>query len=492
MGFWKKSMGRVGANASDLADSAQPAAAVPSPQPVVSIDLAANTAQAQRLADLDRQTEKDPRSAQAWFAKAEVLAESGRHEEALAAYDRALQWDPRLAMALRGKALVLRQIHKTAEALETVDLALQVDPGLALAWRAKGAILRDLERHAEGLACYETGLTIDPQDALLWSNKGNVLLKLGRIAEARASYQRALTIDPGFADAINGLRRAKNAEVRIDNFRRDPPDGRHIVVTASGTENLKHWLSVLGFELRREPSGSTTLVGDDAYERIVHYKNSLWVGSCRLGEWGTRDNHDVWFTLQPEAGAEHGGPQYDGWNRLAELLAAKAEQDPPPGGLPAPGFAPVKTPDSPETLRKDRVPSVISELKWSQPMPTFDLGRRAHLSKRLTVHSYSSQDAEPEETCGNLLTSGSSREEVPKKELEDMNGGGDATVMLCLEAHGYRLTGHTTDERRGSHEWWILHGDECIGRMVSHDFDLSINLYRSCAEYSRILEVLRS
>lgn len=287
-------------------------------------------------------------SAQAWFTKAEALAEIGHHEEALACYDRALAMDNRRAMALRGKALVLRKMKKPSEALEAVELALQVDPGLALAWRAKGAILGDLGVEAgKRLVCYERGLAIDPHDALLWCNKGNVLLKLERSAEAQASYQRALSIDPAFADAINGLRAvatAKNSEQLIRSVRREylaesgwsavePGPSKsnqqeRLLLDVSGTDDLRRWLSTQGFDLRKRVSGSSTLVGD-SYEHFDHYKTSLWMGPCRLGDWSGRDHHAC-LVFEPDTGSAHEEHQREGWHRLTEVLAWAATQDPQP------------------------------------------------------------------------------------------------------------------------------------------------------------------
>jgi len=277
------------------------------------------------------------------LAEAEALAEAGRHDEALAGYDRALKLDPRLAMALRGKARVLDSMGRHADALETIELSLQADPGLALAWRTKGAVLRNLGRDAEGLACYERGLAIDPHDALLWVNRGKALLRFCRLAEARASFERALSIDPGSTAASAGLRIStgvNSSGAIVKDFRRDPPNSERMVVTVSGADDLKRWLSVMGFDLKssREVTGfsSSTLVGSDNsdhYEHFDHhYKDttSLWLDSCRLGDWGTSSEREVWFVFEPNSNLDQAGPQRDGWNRLAELLTSIAKLEPPP------------------------------------------------------------------------------------------------------------------------------------------------------------------
>lgn len=281
------------------------------------------------------------RRSQAWLARAEALAELGRHEEALAGYDRALALDPRRAMALRGKAIVLRKMDKTAEALEAVELALQVDPRLALAWRAKGAILRDLRRDADALACYEQGLTIDPRDVLLWNNKGNVCLALGRVAEAQASYQRALSINPELASALEGMRschitKSLRREYHVGGHWSSvapepsmPPRTERLVVAVSNINLLERWLSVVGFRLEERIVGrKCVLMGGNFVEYGGHREASLLLDACRLGNWGKSGAHDVWFTFEPDSWAERGGPQYDGWNRLAEVLASNVKQDP--------------------------------------------------------------------------------------------------------------------------------------------------------------------
>lgn len=511
MSLWGKLIGRGRASAADGTGRAQPAA-TPSSLPAAPVGLGADTAQTRRLAELDPQIGKSPPSAQAWYAKAEALAELGRHEEALAGYNRALELDPRLAMALRGKALVLRTMHKSAEALVAVELALQVDPSLALAWRAKGAILRDLGRDAGGLICYEKGLAIDPRDALLWNNKGNVLLGLGRVVEAQASFMRALSIDPELADALKGMRssyftRSFCREYLVDGRWSSsapessiPPHTERLNVAVSNIDDVKRWLSVLGFELRQETSysgSSSTLSGGEHFDHRKTYKTSLWLDSCCLGDWGTSGDHEVEFTFEPDAGADHGGQQYDGWNRLAELLASNVTKDPPPAGQSVPGVAPTKDVAGLQTARELGVPGGHSELKWSQAAPTFDLRRVVSTATKLTVSSYSSRAAEPEETYGNLLTGGSTREEERKTEFEKSISD-EIVIAARLEANGYRLTHHPYYERGRYHSCSIASGDRQVGHMKSysnalaHSSTLSITLYRDAAAYPMILDILRS
>jgi len=116
---------------------------------------------------------------------------------------------------------------------------------------------------------------------------------------------------------------------------------------------------------------------------------------------------------------------------------------------------------------------------------------RVRFTKRLTVRSYSSREAEPEETYGNLLTGGSRQEELSKVEFSSMIDG-DSVITSKLEASGYQLSNHFENKRQGSRSCSIVLADQHLGRMVSYFSDISITLYRDAAEYPRLIAILRA
>ena len=125
----------------------------------------------------------------------------------------------------------------------------------------------------------------------------------------------------------------------ISSFCIEPTDGKRAVLTVSDTGDLRRWLRVFGFDLRSEVrNGRTTefrgtwtildsLAGN--HQPVSQDQGPLWMGSCRLGDWGTDGGHDLWLVAaepDPKTRAE----QHEGWGRLMNLLASNAAQDPEP------------------------------------------------------------------------------------------------------------------------------------------------------------------
>jgi tetratricopeptide (TPR) repeat protein len=165
----------------------------------------------------DRALALDGNSAPAWNNKGNALRDLKRPSEALAASDRALALDPAYAFAWYGKGSALYDLKRPSEALAACDRALALDPADAFAWNGKGNSLYDLKRYAEALEAYDRGFDRnDPRD---WRNKGNTLYALKRYAESLSVYEQSLSLEPesvrgwnGKALALRGLGRTAEAE----------------------------------------------------------------------------------------------------------------------------------------------------------------------------------------------------------------------------------------------------------------------------------------
>jgi protein O-GlcNAc transferase len=186
---------------------------------------------------LDRATECNGASAQAWSNRGHVLQLQGRHadaiasceralalapdavealnnhanallalgrcEEALAGFDRALAIDPRFAQGHNNRGLALHRLGRPDEALASFAAALAIDPHYAGALNNRGATLHSLRRHDAALASCDQALALKPDYPEAWNNRGLTLFELGRYEAALASFEPALAADRDFAEALN-------------------------------------------------------------------------------------------------------------------------------------------------------------------------------------------------------------------------------------------------------------------------------------------------
>jgi tetratricopeptide (TPR) repeat protein len=193
-----------------------------------SVELANSMRLLDAVACLDAGLLLDPGFFPCRLARARMLAEMERFDEALADLNYVLRQaqlpdvlasfaaileagmayvEARLTTnAEDGAAYLLRgNLHWHARnplaALEDYDRALKLDNSDVAVHVARGNALYNLNRFPDAVAAYERVLDRDQDDALAWYNRGNALQKLGRLSEAIDSYHRAIAVAPDFAEA---------------------------------------------------------------------------------------------------------------------------------------------------------------------------------------------------------------------------------------------------------------------------------------------------
>jgi tetratricopeptide (TPR) repeat protein len=156
---------------------------------------------ADALAELQRLTQQQPQSFDAWYALAALQDDRKQSQAALASYDRALAINAEQPHAWVKKGYLLDMLGQYDAGVAACDRAIALDANLSSAWYTKGYILDDLNRLDEALAAYQRSLELEPDMAVGWSNMGITLRKMQRLDEARSAQTRAIELDPNFAPA---------------------------------------------------------------------------------------------------------------------------------------------------------------------------------------------------------------------------------------------------------------------------------------------------
>jgi len=147
------------------------------------------------------------KDAEAYSAKAQLLAQSGSNTEAIAAYDSALSADPYNAQNFYKRGLLYQSEKQYNEAIADFTSAngltpQQPDPliGRAQSYLALGKI-------KEAAADLDEAVGVAPQNAVAWSVRGAVYERLGEKAKAAESYNHAISLRPRDEAARSGLAR---------------------------------------------------------------------------------------------------------------------------------------------------------------------------------------------------------------------------------------------------------------------------------------------
>jgi protein O-GlcNAc transferase len=141
-----------------------------------------------------------------------------RYDEAFSAYDKTLALKPDLEGALLGRGNAFYDLKRYDEAFAAYDKALALKPDLESAWLGRGNVFCDLKRHDEAFAAYDKALALKPDLAEAWLGRGNVFFELKRHVEAIAAFDKALAIKPDLVGAEGARLHSKMQLCDWSNF----------------------------------------------------------------------------------------------------------------------------------------------------------------------------------------------------------------------------------------------------------------------------------
>jgi tetratricopeptide (TPR) repeat protein len=210
---------------------ATPLSVAPTPKPAESVEellsqgkaLKARKKYAEAIPYLERATQRDPRSFDAWANLGYVRNECGRHADGLDAYDRALALDPTSGPAWHDKGAALEGLGRCEEALAAYDRALALDPNDAFAWYGKSKALLNQFRYTEAIPNLERATQLDPCSFDAWSQLGLAYIQVSRPVDCLLACDRALDLYANKAwvwnikgYALVGLKRFVEAHAAIE------------------------------------------------------------------------------------------------------------------------------------------------------------------------------------------------------------------------------------------------------------------------------------
>ncbi|MEJ2726902.1 MAG: tetratricopeptide repeat protein [Deltaproteobacteria bacterium] len=136
----------------------------PVPSAPVQMGTAAPAADgADRIAALERQTQKDPGSANAWKELGNAYFDSQQYEKAIGAYRKSLELNPKNANVWTDLGVMYRRSGKPEEAIKAFDQAISVDPKHEVSRMNKGIVLlHDLNDYEGAIEAWEGLLEVNP------------------------------------------------------------------------------------------------------------------------------------------------------------------------------------------------------------------------------------------------------------------------------------------------------------------------------------------
>lgn len=165
---------------------------------------AAPKSSATPTAEISAENVKD---AQGYASQGQVLARSGKADEALAQFEKALTLDPYNVQALNGRGLIHQGEKRHAEAVEDFTAVHGLVPQRADPLVARATSYLALDKIKEAASDLDEAVQSEPNNGPAWSTRGLAYERLGDKKQAAACYNRALAIRPRDDAARTGLAR---------------------------------------------------------------------------------------------------------------------------------------------------------------------------------------------------------------------------------------------------------------------------------------------
>lgn len=156
---------------------------------------------------LTGRTSTDTTESQAATGRGQVLARSGKAEQALGEFNTALALNPHDAQALYGRGLIYQGEKQHEQAIEDFTAANGLTPQRPEPLLSRAISYLALDRVKEAAADLDEAAQDDPQNAEIWVTRGVTYERLGDRTRAAESYSHALNIRPRDEAARTGLAR---------------------------------------------------------------------------------------------------------------------------------------------------------------------------------------------------------------------------------------------------------------------------------------------
>jgi len=248
------------------------------------------------LADLDALVGKQPKQADAHYARGWVLSRLGKPELAVAAYDKAFSLDKKLADAAYNAGVVLAGAKNRKEATVRFDRALAADPTHVDAAYNAGQAYYDLKQYAKAAARWTTASKLMPDDFDTAKKLVQAYMALGKEADAAKAREKVFALKKAAKDP----QLAKLKSYVLDQF------------------------DVGKFHIYAYETFDTS--GDLAYVyRFQVTENDKPMGSVNLETSAVLREQGVPFILGMDKGGQHSSFPDKTWKKLPAYKVAKAE-----------------------------------------------------------------------------------------------------------------------------------------------------------------------
>lgn len=157
------------------------------------------------IKDLDEAIRLDPKKATNYIGRGVARGALKDYTGEIADYDEALRLNPKSAFAYINRGIAKHELKDYTGAITDYDEAIRLDPKYANAYIKRGVAKRARKDYSGAIRDYDEALRLDPKDAGAYVNRGWTRLHIADWSAAQRDFEEALRLDPKKEPAMNNL-----------------------------------------------------------------------------------------------------------------------------------------------------------------------------------------------------------------------------------------------------------------------------------------------
>ncbi len=229
-----------------------------------------------------------PEDSDSWFSLGVCRHRQNKAESAMLAFERAIYFDSENIAAQNAKANMLVDLGRTDEALEVTLQALKIDPNNTKSLTNHASLLFQGAFFTEALNSLNHVLAIEPRDVHALENRAVVLNRLGRAEEALSDAVKLAEFLPSAsphllqASALIALNRYEDALIAVERaLFIEPEDVHSIVLSAMAKAGLERYADAEKSFLLAESLDATGL-GHVLAQQVLNLPTSMRANALSL------------------------------------------------------------------------------------------------------------------------------------------------------------------------------------------------------------------
>lgn len=217
----------------------------------------AQTNNNQAIQDATTTIETNPDSAEAWWARGNVLWQQGNYDRALEDYNQAIEIDPTFGLAYLGRGNTYLRQGDYDRALEDYNLIIQYQPNFAGTYNNRAVAYREMGRNDMALEDLNRAIGLNGDFAEAYYNRALTYRSMGQQAMAQHDLKRAIELNPDLGKALGAAKGGSRSPLEVpkrgDKAKQNRTGGKHGTTSGDSSSDADPLLQEVERAIKADP-----------------------------------------------------------------------------------------------------------------------------------------------------------------------------------------------------------------------------------------------